>query len=97
MPRWIHLIGMAKAKEAEARTAPHPAGGRAVAGVVRADELYTAAEVRRRLRWRDHSFRQAKRKGLRVVTFGRTKYVLGSDVLAFFEQLAAQQNGEPGE
>jgi hypothetical protein len=32
--------------------------------------------------------------GLRLITFGRAKYVLGSDVLKFFERLANHQAGK---
>ena len=40
-------------------------------------------------------------KGLRLVVFGRQKYALGSDVLAFFQRLADRQtdnrsNGDGG-
>ena len=65
--------------------------------VVRAGEVYSLAELRRRLQWKEHAVRMARVAGLRLVTFGRTKYVLGSDVLRFFERLADQQagRGEP--
>ena len=62
--------------------------------VVRADEIYTFEEVCRRLRWRKHSARQAKRLGIRLIRYGSRDYCLGSDVLAFFDGLAQQQVGD---
>lgn len=59
--------------------------------VVRADELYTFTEAARRLRWKKHSIRQAKRKGLRLARYGSRDYVLGSDLIAFFDRLAREQ------
>ena len=61
--------------------------------VIRAGEVYSLAELRRRLQWQEHAVRQARVNGLRLVTFGRAKYCLGSDVLKFFERLAEQQAG----
>ncbi len=66
--------------------------------VIRADAVYSWAELRRRLGWAEHSGRQARIAGLRLVTFGRQKYCLGEDVLAFFRKLAdRQQAAEHGE
>jgi hypothetical protein len=65
--------------------------------VVRAGEVYSLVELRRRLGWGQHYVRQARVAGLRLVTFGRNRYVLGSDVLDFFARLAArQQAGSEG-
>ncbi len=74
------------------KTAPHNPAKRAPA-VVRSGEVYSLAELRRRLQWQEHAVRQARVKGLRLVVFGRQKYALGSDVLKFFERLAEQQAG----
>ena len=41
----------------------------------------------------EHAIRMARVAGLRLVTFGRQKFVLGSDVLDFFKRLAEQQAG----
>jgi hypothetical protein len=62
--------------------------------VVRAGEVYSLAELRRRLGWQDHAVRQARVKGLRLVSFGHAKYALGSDVLKFFERLGDQQQAK---
>ena len=59
--------------------------------VIRADAVYSWAELRRRLGWQEHAARQARVAGLRLVTFGRQKYCLGEDVLAFFRKLADRQ------
>jgi len=67
------------------------AGTEALTGSIRSDELLSLAELRRRLGWQEHAVRQARRAGLRLVSFGREKYVLGADVLQFFEKLGAEQ------
>jgi len=72
------------------RPTPHKPATRAPA-VIRADAVYSWAELRRRLGWQEHAGRQARIAGLRLVTFGRQKYALGSDVLKFFERLANRQ------
>jgi hypothetical protein len=74
------------------KTSPHKPAKRAPA-VIRSGEVYSLAELRRRLQWGEHAVRQARVNGLRLVGFGRAKYVLGSDVLKFFERLAEQQAG----
>lgn len=62
-------------------------------GSIRTDEILPLPELKRRLGWGEHAIRQARRKGLRLIGFGRGKYALGADVLAFFERLAAEQEG----
>ncbi|MFZ1933792.1 MAG: hypothetical protein WCB27_07080 [Thermoguttaceae bacterium] len=69
-------------------TAPPPARGS-----VRADELMLFAEAARRLGWCAKSRRYAQRDGLRVIRYGRHQYVLGRDLLDFFNKLA-DQGGE---
>ena len=63
-------------------------------------KVYSLAELRRRLGWAEHSVRHARLAGLRLVVFGRQKYCLGEDVLAFFRRLAERQTDSgsiPGE
>lgn len=55
----------------------------AASGSVRSDELLTLAELKRRLSWGDRSVAAAQRAGLRAVGFGRQKFVLGADVIAW--------------
>lgn len=74
---------------------PHNPAKRSPA-VVRSGEVYSLAELRRRLQWQEHSVRQARVNGLRLVVFGRAKYVLGEDVLAFFRRLAERQQAPTG-
>jgi hypothetical protein len=62
--------------------------------VVRAGELYSLAELRRRLRWKEHAVRQARLAGLRLISFGREKFCLGEDVLSFFRRLGDRQAGD---
>ena len=58
-------------------------------GSIRADELLLFAEAARRLGWCAKSRRFAQQRGLRVIRFGRWQYVLGRDVIAFLDGLAA--------
>jgi hypothetical protein len=66
-------------------------------GSVRADEVLSLRELQRRFGWREHALRQARMAGLRMIPFGREKYVLGADLLAFFATLAEQQPNGRGE
>lgn len=59
-------------------------------GVIRDGEVYRLAELQRRLGWHEHAVRQARLAGLRLIPFGREKYVLGSDALEFFRRLGAR-------
>ena len=63
-------------------------------GSIRADEVLLFSEAARRLGLCDKSRRSAIRSGLRVVRFGKWQYVLGSDVLRFFQRLAQQAGGD---
>ena len=65
-------------------------------GVIRDGEVYRLQELQRRLGWGEHALRQAKVAGLRLVSFGRERYCLGSDALAFFDRLGKQQAGNQG-
>jgi hypothetical protein len=62
--------------------------------VISANAVYSWQELQRRLRWGEHSARQARVAGLRLVTFGREKYALGSDVLDFFKRLGDRQQAQ---
>jgi hypothetical protein len=69
-------------------------------GSIRADEVLPVRVMAKRLGMNVKSLAHAKREGLRTVKFGRFDYVLGRDVLAFFERLAQAQadgNGKGGE
>lgn len=76
----------------------HPANNAAgpskspAVGVIRGDELYRLQELQRRMSWGEHATRQARAAGLRLVSFGREKYALGADVLAFFRRLSDLQS-----
>lgn len=56
------------------------------AGKIRADELYTLPELKRRLSLGDYAMRQARRAGLKVRTIGRRRYVMGADVLQWLSE-----------
>jgi len=67
------------------------------AGSIRRDELLTLRALRERLGWGEHTIRQARQAGLRLIRFGNKKYALGKDVLRFFRRLAEEQsNATPG-
>ena len=72
-------------------------GGPGLSGSIRADELLTLRELKARLGWGEHAVRQARRAGLRLIPFGREKFALGSDVLAFFTRLAEQHSNSNGQ
>ena len=74
-------------------TKPDTSQGPAPAAVIHADELYTKEELCRRMRWRQHSWRQAKRLGLETVVFGSRTYIAGSDAIAFLQSLKQQEKG----
>ncbi len=59
-------------------------------GSINAGEVMTLREAARRLEIGAVGMRQAQRAGLKCVPFGRQKFVLGTDVLKFFEQLKEQ-------
>ena len=65
-------------------------------GSISADEVLPLREAARRLGWEQKTIRRAQREGLRTVGFGRFKYVLGRDVLGFFDKLAGQQTEQGG-
>jgi hypothetical protein len=66
----------------------------ATPAVIEAGGVYTETELAKRMRWKKHSLRQAKKLGLRSIRFGSRNYVLGSDVLKWFEGLQQQKEAE---
>ena len=58
-------------------------------------ELLTVEELSRRLRWKRHSTRQAKRLGLPVHRFGSRDYCIGDEVLLWFRTIGQQQEAQP--
>lgn len=65
--------------ESEQSTQPVP-------GVIAADSLYRADELKARMGWRNAAFRAACRRGLRTHRVGKRVFVAGADVLAFVQQ-----------
>jgi hypothetical protein len=57
-----------------------------VPGVIAADALYRADELKARMGWRNAAFRAACRRGLRTHRVGKRVFVAGADVLAFVQQ-----------
>lgn len=70
---------------------PHASAQRCDLNSIHADELLPLPILKKRLGWGNRSIAQAQRDGLRAVVFGRGKYVLGRDLLAFFDRLGEQQ------
>ena len=62
-------------------------------GSVHSDEVLPLREFGRRMGLASRALADAQRQGLRTVLFGRMKYVLGSDALAWFQGLAERQKG----
>jgi hypothetical protein len=56
-----------------------------------ADAVYNKRSLCASLQWEHRTWAHAVKEGLRVVSFGKQKFVLGREVLAFFERLADQQ------
>ena len=63
-------------------------------GSIHADEILLFSEAAQRLGWCAKSRRFAQRDGLRVTKYGRHQYVIGRDVVDFFQRLAERQVGE---
>lgn len=63
-------------------------------GSVSAGEVLPLREFGRRLGLASRALADAQRQGLRTVLFGRCKFVIGSDVVAWFQSLAEQQAGD---
>lgn len=62
----------------------HQSGGRhSPPSFIDPGHLYTLADVKARLGWRDAAFRAAVRAGLKTHRSGKRVFVLGSDVVAF--------------
>ena len=60
-------------------------------GSVSTNEVLSLREAGRRLGLASRALCDCQRQGLRTILCGRVKYVLGSDVLAFFQQLRDKQ------
>ena len=54
-------------------------------GIIDPRLMYTAAAVKQSCRWGEWAFRQNKRKGLRVLTVGKSQFVRGADLIEFVE------------
>ena len=67
----------------------------AVAGIISKFELYALDELKHRMRWTDSSLRAARRDGLRVLGYGKRRYVLGIDVFRFLEAHVASPSTNP--
>lgn len=61
---------------------PRPPEPKTVGAVV-PDALYTLAELKLRVGWRDAAFRAAVRAGLKIYRSGKRIYVLGTDLIEF--------------
>ena len=50
-------------------------------GVISVHELYTLEEARRRMRWTESALRAARRRGLKLLSCGKRKYVRGKEIV----------------
>jgi len=63
----------------------------ALLGSIRPDELMPVKVLCTRLGWARKSLRKAKAEGLSTIRYGRMDYVMGRDVIAHFQRVAAVQ------
>lgn len=56
-------------------------------GVISIHELYSLEEARKRLRWSESALRAARRRGLKLLSCGKRKYVSGKEIVRFLEDL----------
>jgi hypothetical protein len=56
-------------------------------GVISVHELYTLEEARKRLRWTESALRAARRRGLKLLSCGKRKYLSGKEIVRFLETL----------
>ena len=76
---------MARANENQASTPARKSRSPTCPGVISVHELYTLEEARKRLRWTESSMRAARRRGLRLLSSGKRKYVTGREIIRFLE------------
>lgn len=63
-------------------------------GSVSFTEVMTLREFGRRLGLAQQACSDAQHRGLRTILFGRTKFVLGQDVIAWFRRLTEEQESK---
>lgn len=54
-------------------------------GIFQPGVLFTATAVKQLCGWGEWAFRQNKKRGLRVLTVGKTAFVRSDDLIAFVE------------
>ena len=75
---------------ARPKQAPSPGSGS-----ISAHEIVTLRETGRRLGLGVRCMCDLQKAGLRTVTLGRRKFLLGSDLIDFARRLAEEQHGGP--
>lgn len=55
-------------------------------GVIRADEMYTLEELKKRLSLSDSAWRALRDAGLPHIPMGKRKYLIGRKVIEWFER-----------
>ena len=60
-------------------------------GLFRPGELMTLAELKKRVGWADGAAREMKRRGLRVVKIGSTRFVWADDLIEFVRDHATEE------
>src|SRR5688572_24051314 len=66
------------------------------AGPISILEIYRLDDAKRRLGWTDASLRSAKRRGLRLLTSGKRRYLTGREILRFLQHDTAANHPPPG-
>lgn len=61
------------------------------AGVIESGSTYTLKEFLERVNWKQDAYRTAKKNGLKTVTMGGRKYVLGDDFIDYARSQQAKQ------
>jgi hypothetical protein len=56
-------------------------------GVISVHDLYTLEEAKKRLRWTESALRAARRRGLKLLSCGKRKYLSGKEIVRFLEGL----------
>lgn len=63
-------------------------------GVLDPTLMYRTSALCGALGWGERTWRRARREGLRILKFGRIRYVKGSDAIAFLDQFEEPRVGE---
>ncbi len=66
-------------------------------GVIRADEVYTVSEFRKRSGLGDFAFRKVRQSGLRIVDVGKKRFILGTDWIKYLNEIGKDVAATPSD